>query len=99
LLSQTDRHGAIAACGLAGGAQLNTTVFPFILRGVQLLGIDSNTCPETQRTRAWKRLAETAPPDLLDQIAEIVPLRDVPEQCETLLAGKIRGRLVVDVKA
>ena len=96
LLSQTKRHSSIAACGLAGGANLNTTVFPFILRGVNLLGIDSNTCPTDRRTAAWQRLANAAPVDVLKQITKTIPLTAVPDYSEKLLTGQIKGRIVVN---
>lgn len=99
LLSQTDRHGSIASCGLAGGHALETTVFPFILRGVKLLGIDSNTCPITKRLAAWNRIGDLLSRDILDQIkAETISLEEVPEFSEKLLEGWVRGRIVVDVK-
>lgn len=97
ILSQMKTHGAVAACGLAGGAALNTTVFPFILRGVNLLGIDSNTCPKERRLTAWQRLGDTLSTALLDQIMEIVSLAEVPACCEKLMAGGIQGRFVVDL--
>ena len=97
LISQMKRHGSIAACGLAGGSSLNTTVFPFILRGVNLLGIDSNTCPFDKRRTAWQRLNNDLPTPLLESISEVIPLNAIPATSETLLAGKIKGRIVVDV--
>ena len=97
LLSQTARHGAVAACGLAGGSELNTTVFPFILRGVGLLGIDSNTCPSDVRREAWGRLARDLPEEALDAITQTVPLTDVPAMSERILKGDVRGRVVVAV--
>ena len=97
LLSQTARHGAVAACGLAGGSELNTTVFPFILRGVGLLGIDSNTCPSDVRREAWGRLARDLPKEALDSITQTIPLTDVPAMSERILRGDVRGRVVVEV--
>ena len=97
LLSQTARHGAVAACGLAGGSELNTTVFPFILRGVGLLGIDSNTCPSDVRREAWGRLARDLPAETLDAITQTIPLTDVPAMSEQILRGDVRGRVVVVV--
>ena len=100
LLAQTERHGSIAAYGLAGGHELHTTVFPFILRGVNLLGVDSNTCPFERRKRAWDRLAKEAAPDNLQRIrAGVVSLEEVPARSEQLLGGDVQGRLVVDVNA
>jgi acrylyl-CoA reductase (NADPH) len=90
---------SIAACGNAGGNELNTTVFPFILRGVNLLGIDSVQCPRDRRRQAWNRLAQELPKKILDLMMEVVPLRDVPEFSSKIVQGQIRGRVVVDVNA
>jgi acrylyl-CoA reductase (NADPH) len=91
-------HGAVAACGLAGGVKLETTVIPFLLRGVSLLGIDSVMCPVEKRREAWARLARDLPLDKLD--AMIVPARlaDLPRLAPEILAGRVRGRVVVDIK-
>lgn len=89
----------VASCGLAGGSQLNTTVLPFILRGVALIGIDSVRCPQPRRRTAWQRLARDLPVDLLDQMMQVAPLEDVPALSREILRGKIRGRVVVDVNA
>lgn len=98
ILSQLDRHGCVAACGLAGGASLQTTVFPFILRGVSLLGIDSNTCPNDLRRTAWERIAGTLSAETLDRMtAGVISLGEVPEASERILRGGVQGRLVVDV--
>ncbi len=100
LLSQIGRHGSVAACGLAGGHELHTTVFPFILRGVNLLGIDSNTCPMSRRTEAWARIAAEVPKDAFVRMTNrVISLADVPDACEELLAGRVLGRIVVDVRA
>ena len=98
LLSQTGRHGAVAACGLAGGSELNTTVFPFILRGVSLHGIDSNTCPPDVRREAWQRLARDLPKEAFAAITQTIPLADVPAMSEAILKGDVRGRVVVEVE-
>jgi len=97
LLRATAYDGAVAACGLAGGTALATTVFPFILRGVRLLGVDSVQAPLPRREAAWARLARDFPRDLLGEYARTVPLSDAPAQAEALLAGRVRGRIVVDV--
>lgn len=94
-LAQTERHGAVASCGLAGGSELVTTVMPFILRGVSLLGIDSNECPMDVRVDAWRALSETLPEDALAELTTEVPLEDVPRVAEAILAGQVRGRTVV----
>jgi acrylyl-CoA reductase (NADPH) len=97
LLRATAYDGAIAACGLAGGTTLETTVFPFILRGVRLLGVDSVQAPLPRREVAWARLARDFPRELLSEYAHTVPLAEAPAQAEALLAGRVRGRIVVDV--
>lgn len=99
LLASTARHGCVAACGLAGGADLKTTVFPFILRGVSLCGIDSLVCPMDRRLEAWDRLNEEVPKDALARIAQVRPLSEVRALSEEVLAGRVRGRVVLDVKA
>lgn len=97
LLAQTATHGAVAACGLAGGSDLRTTVFPFILRGVSLLGIDSNTCPAPRRRAAWARLAQAMPRPLLAAMTTERPLSEIGALAEAILAGGVRGRVVIDV--
>ncbi|MEX0747366.1 MAG: MDR family oxidoreductase, partial [Rhodothermales bacterium] len=98
ILSRLQTHGSVAACGLAGGHELHTTVFPFILRGVNLLGIDSNTCPNDLRERAWSYLSHALTEDMLGEIrSAIIGLEEIPEFSERLLAGDLRGRVVVDV--
>lgn len=98
VLSQTMTHGVVAACGLAGGHSLNTTVFPFILRGVRLIGIDSNTCPQPPRRRAWEGLRDLAKKVDFDRIAHDVTLDQVPAACDQLMQGGIQGRFVVDLR-
>ncbi len=99
VLAQVSYGGAVAACGLAGGPNLSTTVFPFILRGVSLLGVDSVYCPSARRKVAWARLARELPAEALARIAQVVPLREVPALAPAILQGRIRGRVVVDVNA
>ncbi len=98
-LAETDYGGAVAACGLAGGADLPTTVMPFILRGVKLLGVDSVMCPPEPRRLAWARLARDLPAAVLDRMTQVVPLAEVPRLAEAILAGQVRGRVVVDPNA
>lgn len=88
-------RGTVAACGLAGGMSLPATVAPFILRGVTLVGIDSVMCPREERLAAWRRLAEDLDPDKLASITEEIALPDVIPVAELLVAGRIRGRIVV----
>jgi acrylyl-CoA reductase (NADPH) len=96
-LSQMKYGSAVAAVGLAGGADLPTTVIPFIIRGVALLGIDSVMCAYDRRLAAWKRLASDLPKDALASATTIIGLDDVVAAGADILAGRVRGRLVVDV--
>ena len=99
LLSRLKRHGTAVACGLAGGHALHTTVFPFILRGVRLIGVDTNTCPVPVRRKAWARLARWMTDELAERLlADTIGLDDLPLYSERLLSGAIRGRLLVDVR-
>jgi acrylyl-CoA reductase (NADPH) len=94
------RYGAsVAACGLAGGSDLPTSVIPFLLRGVNLLGIDSVMCPIERRRVAWSRLARELPSEAIDTMIETVRLQDLPECAEKILKGQVRGRIVVDLAA
>ncbi len=95
LISQVGVRGSIAACGLAGGTNVSTTVFPFILRGVSLLGIDSNTCPAEMRVAAWDRLADLVDADLLDLLATETDLEHLHGEAVSLLEGRKQGRTVV----
>ena len=97
VLSQTVYGGAVAACGLAGGADLPATVLPHILRGVALLGIDSVFAPMAKRKRAWQTLADHLDRGHLSALASVEPMSKVPELAEAIVAGKIRGRVVIDV--
>lgn len=97
VLSQTKYGAAVAACGLAGGADLPATVLPHILRGVALLGIDSVMAPQAKRTVAWARLARDLDPAKLAQITQIEPMSRLPQLAEEILAGRVRGRIVIDV--
>ena len=99
VLAQTRYRGAVAACGLAGGNDLPTTVLPFILRNVALLGVDSVMCPAPVRAEAWSRLGTDLPTDLLDSMTTVRPLTDVPALSEQILAGQTRGRVVIDTSA
>lgn len=89
--------GAVAACGLAQGADFPATVMPFILRGVRLLGVDSVMAPRPLRLAAWERLAKDLDPALLDVIAEEIALGDAVAMASDLIDGKVRGRVLVDV--
>lgn len=91
--------GSIAACGNAGGIELKTTVIPFILRGVNLLGIESVMCPQPRRRAAWARLAHDLPKEVYEPMTQVVPLAQVPEYGRAILKGQVRGRVVVDPNA
>ncbi len=96
--AQTRYGGAVAACGLAQGPDFPSTVMPFILRGVSLLGIDSVMAAKEKRMPAWDRLARDLDKNLLDLIAGTeIPLADAIDAAKGLLEGKVRGRIVVDV--
>ncbi len=89
--------GVVAACGLAQGMDLPASVAPFILRGVTLAGIDSVMRPLEDRLEAWQRLADILNPDVFEDISTDISLNEVVETAEGLLAGKVRGRVVVDI--
>lgn len=97
VLAQTKAHGAIAACGLAQGMDLTTSVAPFILRGVALLGIDSVMCPMALRLEAWNRLARDLDRSLLASMTKTIPFAQVIDHAATILKGQIRGRVVVEM--
>jgi acrylyl-CoA reductase (NADPH) len=97
LLASTRYRGAVAACGLAAGMDLPVTVAPFILRGVTLAGIDSVYVPGPRRRAAWHRLAEDLPAGRLAAISRTIGLEAVEEAAAELLAGKVKGRLVVEI--
>ena len=99
VLSMTRYGGAVAACGLAQGMDLPASVAPFILRGITLAGIDSVMAPREKRLVAWERLARELDLSKLEAISNVIGLEDVPEAAASILAGKVRGRLVVDVNA
>lgn len=97
VLSQTQYGGTVAACGLAQGSDLPATVMPFILRGVKLVGIDSVHCPKTRRIEAWRRLARDLDKSKLAAMTTHVKLAEVPRIASEIVAGRIRGRVVVDI--
>jgi acrylyl-CoA reductase (NADPH) len=98
VLASTSYGGAVAACGLAGGMDLPTSVAPFILRGVSLLGIDSVHMPMLRRRQAWDRLARDLDVAKLAAMTTTIPLSGVRQAAEDILAGKTRGRVVVDLR-
>ncbi len=97
VLGQMKYGASVAAVGLAGGAQLNATVIPFLLRGVNLLGIDSVMQPYDNRLRAWERIARDLPMDKLDAMIQPATLEDLPALGRAILKGQVKGRVVVDV--
>lgn len=99
ILPSMANNASIALCGLAGGATFNSTVLPFILRGVNLLGINSVRVTRPERLRIWDRLSRDLPLNLLDAMTETAPLDRVVELGQRILEGKIRGRVVIDVNS
>jgi acrylyl-CoA reductase (NADPH) len=99
VLGQMKYGGSVAAVGLAGGAALPATVIPFLLRGVNLLGIDSVMQPYENRLRAWKRVATDLPMDRLEAMILPARLEDLPKLGAEILKGQVKGRVVVDVNA
>lgn len=97
VLAQTAYGGAVAACGLAGGMDLPASVAPHILRSIALLGIDSVMAPATKRDRAWTTLAEHLDKANLARIARVEPMSALPQLAADIVAGKIQGRVVIDV--
>lgn len=92
-------HGVVAAVGNAGGVEFTTSVFPFILRGVKLVGVESVLVPPDERLAAWARIARDLPGALIDQLTEVIPLAAVPAYSEQITNAQVRGRVVVDVNA
>jgi acrylyl-CoA reductase (NADPH) len=99
VLAQMKYGGSVAAVGLAGGPKLPTTVIPFILRGVNLLGIDSVFQPSRRRITAWQRIARELPMEKLEAMVSTATLEDLPELGPAILKGQVKGRVVVDPNA
>jgi putative YhdH/YhfP family quinone oxidoreductase len=95
ILRSVDHRGCVAACGLVAGAELELTVYPFILRGVTLAGIDSAKCPRPERLEMWRKLAGEWRISQLDRIAHEATLDDVPDRVHEILAGRVVGRTLV----
>ncbi len=96
-LKATRYGGCVTACGLVGGPELETTVYPFILRGVCLNGIDSANCPISTRKKLWQRLSTDWKPTTLDTIATTIDLAQVSEHVDVVLQGQSVGRIVVAI--
>jgi len=99
VLGQMQYGASVSAVGLAGGAGLPATVIPFLLRGVNLLGIDSVMQPYDNRLRAWERIAKDLPMDKLEAMVRLAVLSDLPQLGADILKGQVQGRVVVDVNA
>ena len=99
VLAQLRIHASCASVGLAGGSSFEASVIPFVIRGVNLLGIDSATSPSEQRIAAWGRLARELPGVALERMTTVVTLEEVSDLAGDILSGRVRGRTVVDVNA
>ncbi|HMB48659.1 MAG TPA: MDR family oxidoreductase [Afifellaceae bacterium] len=97
MLAMTDDRGAVAACGLVGGMDLPTTVAPFILRGVTLIGIESVMAPMAERVRAWDRLERDLDVSKLQNMVTTIGFDDIQSTAEQIVAGQVRGRVVVEI--
>jgi putative YhdH/YhfP family quinone oxidoreductase len=98
-IKSTNQHGTVTCCGNVAGPALNTTVFPFILRGVSLLGIDSQNCPMTLRRQIWQKLAGEWKLDVLDRLTTEISLDALDPYIERILKGEQKGRVVVNLSA
>lgn len=98
VLGQMKPQSSIAACGLAGGQSFTASVLPFLLRGVNLLGIDSVMVPQSQRREIWRRLARDLPLDKLKTTVTEAALGDLPDLAKAILKGQVKGRTVIDVR-
>jgi acrylyl-CoA reductase (NADPH) len=96
-LAQTVYGGAVAACGMAGGAEFQCSVFPHILRGVTLIGVDSVYAPKTKREKAWRTLADHLDREKLAGMTRVEPLSSVPRLAQEILSGGVRGRVVIEI--
>jgi len=97
VLATMQYNATVAAVGLAGGPGLKTTVLPFLLRGVNLCGIDSVMCPKPKRIAAWTRIADVLPLDILDSLTTTKALSDVPSLASDILKGQVKGRTVIEI--
>ncbi len=97
LLLSIAYNGTVASVGNASGIEFTSNVLPFLLRGINLCGIDSNTCPKTRRMIAWDRLTKELPMDKLAEMSHMVGLAQLPEMAGKILQGQVRGRTIIDV--
>lgn len=98
IIAQLKYGGAVAACGLAGGADLPSSVYPFIIRGVTLIGVDSVMCPASRRQQAWAHLEAELNMEKLRQVSHVAPLSEIQKWAEDIVAGRTHGRVIIDVK-
>ena len=96
MIKSTQYGGCITTCGLVSGADLSTTVYPFILRGIKLIGIDSVQCEMSQRLEIWSKLATTWKPQHLNELASTISLAELPPKIKSILQGQIQGRVLVE---
>jgi acrylyl-CoA reductase (NADPH) len=97
ILSKVQYNGSVAVSGLTGGGNVPTTVFPFILRGINLLGIDSVYCPMEVRKPLWQRMAADFKPEVLESISKVISLEDLTQTLPIILQGQARGRFIVKI--
>lgn len=97
VIKSCDKEGSVAVCGLVGSHELQTTVYPFILNGVNILGVDSAETPIELRKRIWQKLASDYRPEGLDEMGRIVPLVEIPDYMDEILGGEISGRIVAEI--
>lgn len=97
IIARLGWHGTVAVCGNAGGASIETSVFPFILRGARMIGIDSNTSTAEERTLAWQMLGGMIASDDLKPVVETIALDQVVDVCHRIVEGRVMGRVVVDM--
>ena len=96
-LKSTKQRGVVTTCGNVASHDLNTNVYPFILRGVSLIGIDSASCPMDRRALIWEKMSSEWNPDNLDEITRTVSLEELDAEIDTILKGGQVGRVVVDL--
>lgn len=99
LIATMKHWSSIAVCGLASGNELHASLIPFLIRGINLLGIESATCRTQRRQTAWERLARELPMEALDRMTQTAALKDIPKLASEILLGRVRGRTVIDVNA
>ena len=99
ILSTTKYYGTVVSTGLAQGSDLHTTVFPFIIRGISLIGVESVQTPLATRIKAWSRLSDLIDFEILEKIKVLKKFKDVEELASLIINGKIKGRVLIDLKS